>query len=379
MSRAHHEPGISDVAASGVPAQAREPGGAIPSPSAERGRSAGPEQAARVLIAGGCLLGLGSVALHMARTAVALPAVWGTAFLIGVAVLAFGYWLLRRIRPVRAPRTAVSLTAVAWGLFAAIGLALVANVALDGILATTLGPQTADVWGAAVSGPVDEELLKLAGIVLIAVAFPHALRGPMDGFVVGALVGLGFQVMENLFMAVQEVTGHGGLGGVDVVVQSAATRVLVTGLGTHWALSAVTGTAVGLIAAAGWRPRARTASAALLLVVLALGMHASINIPVLQDTAGAAFKALVNFAIVMTLYFALRRVYLRRFRDALGDAAEDSGMGRDSALALATRRRRRRALRAAPAADRAGLGEEQNRLVGEAESRAFERGARPRG
>ncbi|WP_460802802.1 PrsW family glutamic-type intramembrane protease [Nocardiopsis aegyptia] len=322
-----------------------------------------------------CLFTFGSLAYRMFGVAVAFPAVWVSAFLVSAAVLVFGYWLLRRIRPVRAPGTAVSLVAVAWGLFAATGLALFANVALDAILAKAAGPQASDLWGAAVSGPVDEEILKLAGIVLIAVAFPYAVRGPVDGFIIGALVGLGFQVMENLFMAVQEVTGHGGLGGVEVVVQSAIARVLITGWGTHWALSALTGTAVGLIAAKGWRPPPRTVSAALLLVALALGMHSFINLPILQGTGATGFKALVNFVIVMTLYFTLRRAYLRRFRDALVLAGEESGMDRDASLAQARRSGRRRALRQASTADRAALGTEQERLVGEAESRAFERAA----
>ncbi|GAB3440387.1 hypothetical protein GCM10027570_05810 [Streptomonospora sediminis] len=326
-----------------------------------------------------CLFAFGSPALRLVGVAVAFPAVWVAASLISGAVLVFGYWLLRRIRPVRAPGTAASLAAAAWGLFAATGLALFANAALDSILAKTVGPQAAEVWGAAISGPVDEELLKLAGIVLIAVAFPCAVRGPVDGFVIGALVGLGFQMMENVFMAVQEVTGHGGLGGVEAVVQSAVMRVLLTGLGTHWALSAAAGTAVGLIAAAAWRPRARTVSAALLLVVLALAMHSFMNLPVLHEAGGAVFKALVNFAVVMTLYFAVRRVHLRRFRDALEALGEENGLGRGSSLAPATRSGRRGALRQAAAADRAALGNEQDRLVAAAEARAFERAARPGG
>lgn len=331
------------------------------------------------MIAAVCLFAFGSLALRMVGVAVAFPAVWVAASLISGAVLVFGYWLLRRIRPVRAPGTAASLAAAVWGLSAATGLALFANAALDSILAKTVGPQAAEVWGAAISGPVDEELLKLAGIVLIAVAFPCAVRGPADGFVIGALVGLGFQMTENVFMAVQEVTGHGGLGGVETVAQSAVMRVLLTGLGTHWALSAAAGTAVGLIAAAAWRPGARTVSAALLLVVLALGMHSFMNLPVLHEAGGSVFKALMNFAVVMTLYFAVRRIHLRRFRDALEAAGEESGLGRGPSLALASRSGRRRALRRAAAADRAALGNEQDRLVAAAESRAFHRAARPGG
>ncbi|SHK75722.1 Protease prsW family protein [Nocardiopsis flavescens] len=378
MGRPRHEPGSSATAADGVPAPRGGAAGAPAPVDRGRGRPAGPVPAARVLIVAGCAVALVYVALLMAGVVAAFPAVWAGAFLIGAATLVFGYWLLRRIRPVRAPGRAASSAAVAWGLFAVTGAALVANAALDGVLAVAMGPRTADLWGAAVSGPVDEELLKLAGVVLVAVAFPYAVRGPVDGFVIGALVGLGFQVMENLFMAVQEVTGRGGLGGVEMVVQSGLTRVLLTGLGTHWALSAVAGTAVGLVAAAAWRPRPRTVAAAVLLVVLAMAMHAFINLPVLQGI-GVVVKALVNFAVAMALYFALRRAHLRRLRDALEETGAESGMDRATSLAQATRGGRRRALRGVPADERAALGAEQDRLVGEAESRAFERGSRAGG
>ncbi|WP_083927460.1 PrsW family intramembrane metalloprotease [Nocardiopsis prasina] len=373
MVRAPHESGSTGRAASGTPAPRRGPG--VGTAARSPGRGLEPQQAAGVLIALVCLVALGSLVYRVFGVAVAFPAVWASAFLLGALTLVFGYWLLRRIRPVRAPGTAASLAAVAWGLFAVTALALTANEALDAVLAKTMGPQAADTWGAAVSGPLDEELLKLAGVVLVAVAFPHAIRGPVDGFVFGALTGLGFQVTENFFMAVQEVTSSGGLGGVNLVVQSSAMRVLLTGMGTHWALSAVAGTAVGLMVAAGRRPPPRTIAAALLLVVLAMGMHASINLPFLQGSA-VVVKALVNFVLAMALYFVLRRAHLRRLRGALEEAGAEHGWEREASLALATRRGRRRALREVPAADRAALRGEQDRLVNAAESRAMGKGAR---
>lgn len=377
MGRTHRDSELAGTSANGVPAHSGGSAAGTPAAATGRGRSAGPTRVARVLIAVVCVLTLGSLAFRTVGVAVAFPAVWATAFVFSAATLVFGYWLLRRIRPVRAPGTDASLAAVAWGLFSVAGLAMFANAELDAILAKTMGPRAADLWGAAVSGPVDEETLKLAGIVLVAVAFPYAVRGPVDGFVIGALVGLGFQVTENFFMAVQEVTGQGGLGGVESVVQSAIMRVLLTGVGTHWALSAVAGTAVGLIATAGSRPRPRTVAAALSLVVLAAGMHAFINLPILQGFA-AGFKALVNFAVVMVLYFTLRRPHLRRFRRALEETGRERGMDRGASLAQATRKGRRRALRRAPAPDRPGLRKEQDRLVEAAEARAFAQADRHR-
>ena len=54
-------------------------------------------------------------------------------------------------------------------------------------------PALAAQWGQAVSGAAVEELVKVAGVVSIALVAPGHINGMVDGFVYGALVGLGFQ------------------------------------------------------------------------------------------------------------------------------------------------------------------------------------------
>ncbi|SCE07079.1 Protease prsW family protein [Streptomyces sp. SolWspMP-sol7th] len=109
----------------------------------------------------------------------------------------------------------------------------------------TAGVDFASSWGAALTAPLNEEGIKTAGIVLLGVAFPARMRGPLDGWVLGALVGLGFQMAENWTYALNGIVGTGGTTPGDAALQSVVGRVLYTGLGSHWTMSAVAGTGCG--------------------------------------------------------------------------------------------------------------------------------------
>lgn len=380
MSRAQEEPVLPDSVTGAVPV----PRGGDPDPSVRDPRPAGngavanpmsPSRAAMLVLGALCLFGLGALAIEFRGQIRVFPDVAVLSLVVCALTLLFGYRVLRRIRPVRPPGTRVSLAAVAWGFTGATGLALLANDALAGVLAKTVGPEVEFRWGAALTGPFNEELLKLVGIVLITLAFTGAVRGPMDGFVIGSLVGLGFQAAENFVYALISVVQTGGVNGLVAAVLSSVLRVVMTGLGTHWALSALTGTAIGLLAVGSWRPTVRRAVTAFLLVVLAIGLHLSFNAPVLTSNAGIVFRVLLNFTVVMVVYFVIRHGYRRRVLAALDVEGEGTGMTRSDARALARRSGRRKALRKLPEADRVRVADEQERLLDLAEdhaSRSFE-------
>ncbi|MFY7069224.1 PrsW family intramembrane metalloprotease [Nocardiopsis changdeensis] len=379
MSQAPNDPRTPDTAAGTVPAQRRRrrngPGPQrVPAPRAPEQTVAGyrlPAFVSMVVIGVLCLLGLVTLAVRLGGTVRVFFAEAALGLVFAAATLLFGFWLFRRIRPVRAPDPAASLVAVAWGLTAATGGALLANSALTGVWSKTLGLEFSAVWGAAMTAPFNEELFKLAGIVLVAVAFPRAVRGPVDGFVIGALVGLGFEVTENLIYGLNTVVQAGGVNGGLAVAQTAVLRVLLTGLGSHWAMSAVAGAGVGLLAAAGWLPGGRRVLGASVLVLTAMAMHWLFDSPLLDGFAGIVFKVLLNFGIAMAVYFAARHAHRRRVRRALALEAEEAGLRRSAAVALARRRARRRALHEVPEAERAEARRVQALMVESAEDRAF--------
>ncbi|MFC0041164.1 PrsW family glutamic-type intramembrane protease [Actinomadura rayongensis] len=258
------------------------------------------------------------------------------AFVLGVvlqgAVVVIGFTLLGRLRPIHAPPFGTSLAALVWGATAASGASVIAN---DGLLAVwakvgTLGFSSA--WGAALSAPLNEELLKAAGIALLALAVPHAVRGPVDGMIFGALAGLGFQAAENVIYGLQAVPSGGGVDQGAAVVQSFLGRVLVTGLGSHWTMSAVAGAGVGYaLIGRRWTGAG--------LILAAIAMHWLFDAPFLAFFAGTIAKVAVNFVAAVALYFAVRHGYRVHARRVLPPGESGS---------LITRRARRRARRETP-------------------------------
>ncbi|GAB3483504.1 PrsW family intramembrane metalloprotease [Nocardiopsis coralliicola] len=320
--------------------------------------------------AGGLFIGVSY--LGRFREFVAGAAVAALALLV-VGVVAF--WLLRRIRPVRPPSRRTALIAVAWGGLAATGGAMIANSGLGTVWNTALGLQAGTAWGAALSAPVSEELLKLAGVVVIAVAWPSAVRGPVDGFVVGSLVGLGFELVENLTYALNAIIQAGAVAELEPVLSTTFIRVILTGLGSHWAMSAVAGTAVGLLAAARWRPRAGTALGAALLVLAAMSVHGLFDSPLMESWGfiGIAIKVLTVFAAALAVYFTVRHGYRTRVLRALESEGARHGLDRREARALGRRHGRRKALKRLPRSDRPGAWARQTALVADAERAASAR------
>lgn len=294
-----------------------------------------------------CLFGLGVIGYQYRDTVRVFPAAAALAGFLLVLTLGVGYLLPRRIRPVVAPPHATSLACVGWGMTAATGCAILANTGLGGIWAKTRGVDFADRWGAAVTAPLNEETLKLCGVLLLAFAASRAIRAPIDGWVYGALAGLGFQVVENLLYALNTILLDGATDPGASVDASFVARVGITGWGSHWAMSAVAGTGIGYLVARDGRPLARRLAVALGCWLLAMGMHVSFNAPTVFGWRGTLVKVAANLVIALLVYRAARRHYLARFRQVAAEEAA-SGAIRPEEAALLPRRHGRRRARSGP-------------------------------
>src|SRR5262249_22146744 len=78
-----------------------------------------------------------------------------------------------------------------WGALAATALALDA-AGWDQLVARVLGQDVATRWGPALTAPLIEEVLTGLGVVMIYLIARDEVDDVMDGFVYGALCGLGF-------------------------------------------------------------------------------------------------------------------------------------------------------------------------------------------
>jgi protease PrsW len=289
-----------------------------------------------------CLIGAGLLAWAFHRALAVYPAATVLAAVLQLPLLIVGWWLLRLARPLSAPARTWSAAAVIWGATAATGCALSANQGLTGLWAKGAGVAFAGNWSAALTAPVNEELLKVAGVALIALAAPRVIRGPLDGMIYGALTGLGFQVMENFTYALNNILLTGSTDPAEAVVISTVVRGL-TSLGSHWSMTAVAGAGVGYLAARGLRGAAKPAAACLAAAMI---MHLLFDAP--APALAIVLKVLLNFVVVLAFYLKLQRGYRARARAALARHVAAGAVPGVEAPALLTRRSRRRRQRRVP-------------------------------
>jgi RsiW-degrading membrane proteinase PrsW (M82 family) len=169
------------------------------------------------------------------------------------------------------------LGAFAWGAFAATGLSLDA-AGWNEVFAAAVGTDAAARWSAVVVAPLIEEGLKASGLVLLALIARDEIDDLMDGFVYGALCGLGFTVVEDVFYFI-------GVFGGDVggVLRGFFVRVIASGLYSHVLYTGLVGMAIAIVTTRreAWPRRARRRIAGLLAGAAVFG-HFLWNSPTLE-------------------------------------------------------------------------------------------------
>ena len=166
-----------------------------------------------------------------AGTWITLAAVAPPALCAGLLV-AFGR------RTVRQPW--VPVAAMAWGVAVAGFMAAPVNDWLIAQLVARAGEPAGQALASRIGGPLVEELLKGFGLLLLVVIRPDALRTARDGALVGALVGLGFELVENQHYLTLAAVQAGTAG----VVRGVWVRGILGGL-KHAVFTAITGAGLG--------------------------------------------------------------------------------------------------------------------------------------
>jgi protease PrsW len=246
--------------------------------------------------------------------------------------------------------------ALLWGAVAATSLAGLANRDWGAVVARLLGPDVAARWAAALTAPLVEETLKAVGVVLLYLIARSEINGVVDGFVYGAMVGLGFAVVENVFYFVGQFGGQpaGVLGGFFV-------RVLASGLYGHVLYSGLTGMGIAWFVTRTDQRLARRLLVAGGLCLLAVLAHFLWNSPLLNllptgevtpleqlvaIPLAAAIKG-IPFLVLVVLLVGLARRQERRWLEAAA-AGELGGpaLTAEDLYVLEQPRRRWRARRA---------------------------------
>ena len=150
-----------------------------------------------------------------------------------------------------------------WGAVAAPAVALVLNQAARAGLGEVAGATDATRFTGALAAPAIEELAKAAALLLLALIWRGALRGPRDGVVFGALIGVGFTMAENLYYFALAALG----GGAGALAESAYLRAALGAL-LHPTFTATAGAGFGWASARGGGAGVLVALAGLALAIL---------------------------------------------------------------------------------------------------------------
>ena len=303
-----------------------------------------------------CTFGIGVLSWQFFRFVTVFPGAALLAAGLEVPLLLVGFLVLRRLRPARPPPLPWSAAAVVWGATAAAGCALLANRGLIGLWAKGVGTRFAADWSASLSAPLNEEVLKLCGVVLIVLAAPAVIQGPLDGLIIGALVGLGFQATENVTYGLNNVVLSGATDPARAVFDSFAVRVGLTALGSHWTMTAIAGAGVGYLVAHRRGAEHGSVLAAVACLLTAMAMHLIFDAPQIAEVV----KVGLNFAIFVGAYLLLSNAYVSRARRALDDRVAAGEISRREAVSLLSRRRRRQELHQALTPDRPVLAARQS-------------------
>jgi RsiW-degrading membrane proteinase PrsW (M82 family) len=248
------------------------------------------------------------------------------------------------------------IAAALWGAFAATTASIFANQGWGLVLIDWFGIEFAGRWAAALTAPFTEEITKGIGVVLFYLIARSEIDDLMDGFVYGAMIGLGFTVVEDVFYFVNVFGGDPG-----GVFQGFYVRVIASGLYGHVLYTGLFGMGVAYFVS-----RRREASlgkrlgVASLVIAVAIFAHFLWNSPLLDfyptselDTAGDYLQVIFATAVkglpflgflVLMLTLARRREH-RWLRAALADEVGREGLHADELAVLESPSARRRSRR----------------------------------
>ena len=188
----------------------------------------------------------------------------------GLFTLAFLWFLHWSDRWERTPASLALVAFIGGGLAAPFAIAITGNGAVMSIYSKVFGQAWATDWQAGLTAPFVEETSKGAVFLLMMGLAPVVIRTVSDGLIVGAYVGLGFQILEDIFYAQNSAFEQFGAHQSEAVLGTFALRA-VTGIPSHALYTALFG--AGLIYALGTSAQPRRLGRGLALIAAAVVLH----------------------------------------------------------------------------------------------------------
>jgi RsiW-degrading membrane proteinase PrsW (M82 family) len=297
-----------------------------------------------------------------------------TAWVVGIFLLALYavpvFLLVRSLDLFEREPRSMLIGALLWGGIVATFLSGHVNDAWSEILTKIAGADFAREWGAALIGPGDEELFKFLGVVLLFLIARAEFDDVLDGFVYGAMVGLGFTLEEDMYYFFAHFVGQAGASDLGGLFDGFFARIIVGGPYSHVLLTGLTGMGLAYFVTRPDVPRQRRLLVAIGLYVAGVAAHFVWNSPLLNDVLGndpdavtwimwAALKGLPFLILLAVIVRLAQRREMRWVREAVAPEVEAGYITPAELDSLEDLRRRR----AARAAEKARTGPAGDRLL----------------
>ena len=286
----------------------------------------------------------------------AAPVAWFVTVLLllpyAIPVIALIYYLdLYEREPV-----SILVACLLWGGIAATTLSMYTNTPLMEVVFKLTGDADfTNEWSAALTAPFVEELFKGLAIVLLVAIARDELDDILDGFVWGAMVGVGFLLVEDVLYFVRAFAETGSMASV---FQMFLIRIIGAGPYSHFLYTGLVGMGVAYYVVRTDRTLGRRLLAGAGLVAAGVAAHFFWNSPLLGELLGEdpglfgwlayvtakGLPMLIGLAIVVRL---ARQRERRWFADLAAGFGDDGCITPEEVVELSGLRSRRRARNAA--------------------------------
>jgi len=239
--------------------------------------------------------------------------VWLISLLAAAVPVLFYVWLIYWVDRYEKEPWWLLAAAFLWGAIPAALLALIFNTALSLPLYALLNPGPAELLSGGFFAPIIEEIAKGLILILIFVLWRQELDSPLDGLVYGALVGMGFAMVENVLYYQSAFAA----GGQTVWNSTVLIRGVIFGL-SHAFYTSLTGLGIALARLSPSRPVRILAP--LLGLGAAIFFHALHNVTMFGGTA-LSFLAGLTFdwggvlltVVIIVLVLARERQWMQHY------------------------------------------------------------------
>jgi RsiW-degrading membrane proteinase PrsW (M82 family) len=247
---------------------------------------------------------------------------WATVTAVGLfALLAVPFWFfVSELDFLEREPTGLLVLAFAWGGLVATSVSIPASAALEDLVAKLGSPHLAADWGAALAGPTVEETAKTLGVVAVVLIARAQINSVLDGIVYGAMVGLGFQIVEDVIYSLAAVSLAGQGDHVQPVIATFLLRGFLSGIWSHTLFGALGGAGLGYLVVRRDRSTARRTGVAALALFGAWASHVLWNSPIFSDGLGNGPSGLLAVLLLKGLPpLVLVLLIVRRVHDKEAD------------------------------------------------------------